>query len=76
MDEPAFNDDDTSNEIIAEVRRARAELWAEFGTNWEAMRAAHRHDLPPPLTPDDPLHPFNVRRRREAAGIPWRLPEE
>jgi hypothetical protein len=85
MDEPAFQfPEEPPNEIIAEVWRARAELQAEFGNDWEARRAAHRKFCerwnlplpPPPLTLDDPLHPLNVRRAREAAGTLWKPPEE
>jgi hypothetical protein len=82
MDEPTFNYDvDPPDEIIAELWRARAELWEEFGNDWEALHAACRksaeeNNLPPPITLDDPMHPLNIRRRREAAGTLWKPPEE
>jgi hypothetical protein len=82
MDEPAFNyDDEPPDEIIAEVWRARAELYAEFGDDWRARSAAAEKfrvswDLPPPLTLEDPLHPLNIRRQREAAGTLWKPPCE
>jgi hypothetical protein len=82
MDEPTFNYDvEPPNEIIAEVWKARAEIWEEFGDDWEAQHAAFQklakeQNLPPSLTLDDPLHPLNVRRAREAAGIFWKPPEK
>jgi hypothetical protein len=82
MDEPTFNYDvEPPDEIMADVWRARAQLWEEFGNDWEASHAAFlklakEWNLPPPLTLDDPMHPLNIRKRREAAGTLWKPPEE
>ena len=82
MDEPTFNDDiEPPDEIIAELWRAREELRKEFGDDWPAKCAAFcnpdtKSNLPPPITLDDPMHPLNIRRRREAAGTLWKPPAE
>lgn len=82
MDDPTFNYDvEPPDEIMAELWRARAELWEEFGDDWGARNAAYQkyateNNLPPPITLDDPMHPLNIRRAREAAGIFWKPPGE
>jgi len=77
MDEPTFSHDiEPPDEIIAELWRAREELRQEFGDHWPSrcMEHADRSKWPPPVTLDDPMHPLNIRRRRQAAGTDWSPP--
>jgi hypothetical protein len=79
MDEPTlYGDIEPPDEIIAELWRAREELRKEFGDNWPAkcVQVADDDSIPRPITLDDPMHPLNIRRRREAAGIFWKPPGE
>jgi hypothetical protein len=79
MEDPAL-EEDYVDEIIAEVRRARAELRAmspeERETySREVMEDARSRGMVLIDSDDHPMHPRNVRRRQAEQGYVWVPPD-
>jgi hypothetical protein len=79
MEDPAL-EDECSNEILAELYRARAELRAMSPEEREAYSREVREDgrrrgVVFIDSDDHPMHPRNVRRRRAEQGYVWVPPD-